>query len=290
MNIKKTHLATALLAALGSSAVIMQSAEAASLLPDGSYQIVINTTPYTAGVGSSFGTDGAWNSGFTCGCQPGSKGCASVAMDDFLNTGPINGRGGTINDGVAGRINITVANGVILGGNLFQVDNILGAVGGDFAQYTADGTASGMTGTIDAAGNMTFTPINRLGTFKNFPALVDERWNVDNFNGITPSGTSYVVNPPTSNTAWNTFTTGAATNIDGTTHGTPCTSLGGSSYGCVLVTAFQFGSDWGGFYGATVSERWKITLTAVPVPAAAWLFGSGLVGLLGIARRKKPLS
>ena len=27
--------------------------------------------------------------------------------------------------------------------------------------------------------------------------------------------------------------------------------------------------------------------SAVPVPAAAWLFGSGLVGLIGVARRKK---
>jgi hypothetical protein len=25
----------------------------------------------------------------------------------------------------------------------------------------------------------------------------------------------------------------------------------------------------------------------VPIPAAAWLFGSGLLGLIGIARRKK---
>ncbi|MCW8854608.1 MAG: PEP-CTERM sorting domain-containing protein [Gammaproteobacteria bacterium] len=28
--------------------------------------------------------------------------------------------------------------------------------------------------------------------------------------------------------------------------------------------------------------------TDVPVPAAAWLFMSGLVGLIGISRRKKP--
>ena len=28
-------------------------------------------------------------------------------------------------------------------------------------------------------------------------------------------------------------------------------------------------------------------ITAVPVPAAFWLFGSGLLGLIGIARRKK---
>lgn len=29
------------------------------------------------------------------------------------------------------------------------------------------------------------------------------------------------------------------------------------------------------------------TFTVVPIPAAAWLFGSGLLGLVGIARRKK---
>ncbi len=32
-----------------------------------------------------------------------------------------------------------------------------------------------------------------------------------------------------------------------------------------------------------------IQLVAVPVPAAVWLFGSGLLGLIGIARRKKAV-
>jgi len=31
----------------------------------------------------------------------------------------------------------------------------------------------------------------------------------------------------------------------------------------------------------------NLTFNAVPVPAAVWLFGSGLIGLIGIARRKK---
>ena len=35
------------------------------------------------------------------------------------------------------------------------------------------------------------------------------------------------------------------------------------------------------FYG--LSEK----ITVVPIPAAAWLFGSGLLGMIGIARRKK---
>ena len=34
-------------------------------------------------------------------------------------------------------------------------------------------------------------------------------------------------------------------------------------------------------------DAWDIQLTTVPVPAAVWLFGSGLVGLIGVARRKK---
>jgi hypothetical protein len=31
---------------------------------------------------------------------------------------------------------------------------------------------------------------------------------------------------------------------------------------------------------------YSMTISAVPVPAAVWLFGSGLIGLIGIARRK----
>ncbi len=44
------------------------------------------------------------------------------------------------------------------------------------------------------------------------------------------------------------------------------------------------GKQLGNFYG------WAVQLgdvSAVPVPAAVWLFGSGLLGLIGVARRKK---
>ncbi len=41
--------------------------------------------------------------------------------------------------------------------------------------------------------------------------------------------------------------------------------------------------------GSTVSFTYSfdLLLTPVPVPAAVWLFGSGLIGLIGVARRKK---
>ncbi len=41
-----------------------------------------------------------------------------------------------------------------------------------------------------------------------------------------------------------------------------------------------------GAYSHTNEEIWMVRPSAVPVPAAVWLFSSGLVGLIGIARRK----
>jgi hypothetical protein len=43
--------------------------------------------------------------------------------------------------------------------------------------------------------------------------------------------------------------------------------------------------DFDGQYGVTSAQFAGSTL--VPVPAAVWLFGSGLIGLVGVARRKR---
>jgi len=41
-------------------------------------------------------------------------------------------------------------------------------------------------------------------------------------------------------------------------------------------------------YNSQIFGTWNtFTLTPVPVPAAVWLFGSGLLGLVGVARRKR---
>ena len=45
--------------------------------------------------------------------------------------------------------------------------------------------------------------------------------------------------------------------------------------------------DPSGFGGVHYYLHLEGAVSTVPVPAAAWLFGSGLVGLVGVARRKK---
>jgi uncharacterized membrane protein YdfJ with MMPL/SSD domain len=47
----------------------------------------------------------------------------------------------------------------------------------------------------------------------------------------------------------------------------------------------QILSNHGSTFVTGISEA-AFEVTAVPVPAAAWLFGSGLLGLAGIARKK----
>mgnify|MGYP001571684340 CR=1 FL=1 len=56
----------------------------------------------------------------------------------------------------------------------------------------------------------------------------------------------------------------------------PCTTAESIYIG--VLKGFNFKTDY---------KSRGLALTSVPVPAAAWLFGSGLLGLVGMARRKR---
>ena len=59
-------------------------------------------------------------------------------------------------------------------------------------------------------------------------------------------------------------------------------TLWGANYG-----GGNFTGDYGTNPPRDLGMDLRLNLTAVPVPAAAWLFGSGLLGLAGVVRRKK---
>ncbi len=283
MNVNKTAIAAAM-AAMGLGAGVLPTTVSAVGLIDGFYDMIINSTPYSGGY--QFGTDGAWNSSFTFSALPGAKGGSSQALYDDTMLNLVNGKGSQgLGDGVQGTVGIQVVGGVITGTGLFEFDVISGTAGGDFQEY---GSSAGFTGSIDAAGNMSLTPTGLLGTVGDFPSLVDARWNVDNFNGGAGAGTNFAPNPVNSNTAYDTFSTGSATNAAGTINGA---AYDGTT--AILVKGGTIGDDWGGFLGAQYFEVWNVAfaktgdLTTVPLPATIWLFGSGLVGLYGASRRKQ---
>lgn len=59
-------------------------------------------------------------------------------------------------------------------------------------------------------------------------------------------------------------------------------SLGASTSASIggFFSAVSFAEQFPVFTGTSVN------ISAVPVPAAAWLFGSGLIGMIGVARRR----
>ncbi|MDH5648114.1 MAG: VPLPA-CTERM sorting domain-containing protein [Gammaproteobacteria bacterium] len=65
-----------------------------------------------------------------------------------------------------------------------------------------------------------------------------------------------------------------------------------------VMTTVSVDSDGDGILGTAMltspfpdqQPSFNGTLTPVPVPAAVWLFGSGLLGLVGVARRKKSVA
>jgi hypothetical protein len=52
-------------------------------------------------------------------------------------------------------------------------------------------------------------------------------------------------------------------------------------------SSFLSFDDFDSMYGEWTNLNLTVVPTVVPVPAAVWLFGSGLLGLVGIARSKK---
>jgi hypothetical protein len=193
--------------------------------------------------------------------------------------------GSTVGSGTVGGTNGTINFSLDAGGNMtitsYAQDSYLNTAGGTFyVDALGASGVSGMGGTIDGVGGVLFDPTGREGMAAGFAtSLGTQPWNDSAKIGM-----------------YDQFTTGTSTNdAKGaspafTLTGSPLQDAGAGMWTGTIVSAGNInGANWVGFTNVQFSEVFNVTVSAnaVPVPAAVWLFGSGLLGLVGVARRRK---
>ena len=142
-------------------------------------------------------------------------------------------------------------------GNIFNVvvgSNIT-ATGSFDNSLLAGGIAGAVTGTLITVGDLTFD--NSMDTGGGAQITLNSDGTLNDFTYTAREGQLGAL--ADFDSFFNSFT-GSALNG---------TKLKGSA------TALNIAGTWG-----------ALNVTTVPVPAAVWLFGSGLIGLAGAARRK----
>ena len=266
MELKKTILCCAVgtaLGVVGSSALAAQLAVQSWTLQDfdgDGLQSDFNfVDPPTGSSGNIFGT-------------LGETGCGNTSNADGTTCDPI-GFGSTTQQAVD-----AFTTGFNFGG------------GGDFQPQILDNYTGNPTGsmaatieTTDATGQaLQFSALDFAGLYQGVNTFLLPPDHLANCTGEADGalggtcGTTGVAdtNPQLSNPL------GYNVQIDGT--------VGGAlDYGVVVDYAGTIAGSGTTFDGNEAHWRLEGVMTVVPVPAAVWLFGSGLLGLVGVARRRR---
>jgi hypothetical protein len=187
--------------------------------------------------------------------------------------------------GPGGTSNATLSSTTPFFGPTWSAHDIQIFGGGTYSFNTATGGGNGESGTMTmsvGAGQLGVHMLFDWGGNNNIDVV--NVWNTSTVFSSCGSSTGTPVASPgvfSSNCLW----TGAANPTPQNTAATvwmlaSTDNNGDGTYG----TPMAGGGPFGGF---NANFNVKGTLTQIPIPAAAWLFGSGLMGLAAVARRKK---
>ena len=268
MNLKKTALCTAMTAVLGVSATVA-NADVYNLSFGGQFTLLNSTGEFLTNgdspSGPYYGRRTAVSGTMSFDTATGA-GSGTVVPFSFFGSGTATASGisfQAIGDGIGGAGPLVLGNMGFswAGTNGIPVSIVLdgsGFFGALQGGLTTSDTVAG-TGSLAASD----------GTLANF----------GKFSYTLPMGPI-----PMATTTWNTTTIGGAglgTNPSGTLP-LIADTIGGSP-----MVAGPFPGFNANFDIQTIHVDSIETTGQVPVPAAVWLFGSGLLGLVGVARRKK---
>jgi hypothetical protein len=278
-RLKKTAIAAAVVASLGVSA--SASAVTLEMSWSGLFTMLDPTGKPLGNTSNPYYSDPTWSYGLrtqisgtmTFDLNTGAGSGTVVPFEFFNGTSPAVAAGITlqaIGDGFGGPGTLVLGNMLFnwSGNNGIPVSIVLDAAG----MYGALGDGFSVTENISGSGAL--------------PAS----------NGVK-NNTIQIGPAPVATTTWNTTSLCTVYSPDSPPNGTLGGCMGVSPSGALPLIADTIGGSPmidGPFDG--YNANFDVTSihidniipdTVVPVPAAVWLFGSGLLGLVGIARRKK---
>ena len=169
-------------------------------------------------------------------------------------------------------------------------ENIVSSTGkfnsfGFHVLFDTDGNASNYEYSLVFDGNN-----SDVGFFEN--TTFDSNWASDipetELNNYSSESNAQLVNANTSFGGSNDYFLDIAMSITDLNAAGIYLTDGLSVAACTSSNAVNCNKDIAGFEASDpIAFSDAATLSSVPIPAAAWLFGSGLIGLIGVARRKK---
>jgi len=143
-------------------------------------------------------------------------------------------------------------------------------------------------------GEMTFDPVTRTMQINGGAGNLATTNTVDTTTFLVSSGTAKICSPASGaicTSQASAFTGGTKPNLEQFS----MTLVFSADYQSFTATAraHDYGTQSGltrtgtSVYTYTINGTYNGVGTVLPVPATAWLFGSGLVGLAGVARRRR---